>query len=215
MQPSRSLSTDYNYELRNPNYEFTNTQKNMKKIFAILTVSLLTASCSQKQNTENTDIEAGETTAVKEKIVAPAIVPETETFYNLDSSSAALISDPITYNVDLKNYNPEDEWKTECLSHTDRIALANMIFQAVYKGRLTPIDYFSEEVMPIDSVKALEKRFNRSEIGQIMFTEKWYFSESTLSLTKKVEAVTLGYERLDKVTGENHGFSPAFMVKLK
>ncbi len=172
-------------------------------------------SCGQKQNTENTDIESEETTSVKEKTVAPAVVPETETFYNLDSSSAVLISDPITYNVDLKNYNPEDDWKTECLSHTDRIALANMVFQAVYKGRLTPIDYFSEEPMPIDSVRALEKRFNRSEIGQVMFTEKWYFSEETLTLTKKVESITFGYERLDKISGENRGFSPAFLVKLK
>ena len=66
----------------------------------------------------------------------------------------------------------------------------------------------------MDSVKAVEKRFTRKQIGKIMFTEKWYFSEATLTFTKKVETVTLGYELLDKQSGELHGFKPAFIVKL-
>mgnify|MGYP003326525045 CR=1 FL=1 len=194
-----------------------------------LTTTILLPSCganteeqnSQQQNEESSDEavlvtvnENGEWTMLEEKTVAPAIVPESETFYSLDEASALKIASPITYNVDLKNYDPNDEWKTEFLSHTDRIALANAIFQAVYKGRLTPIDYFSEQPMPIDSVKAMEKRFNRSEIGQIMFTENWYFSEKDLTFTKKVESVTFGYERINLKTGQNNGFTPAFMVRL-
>lgn len=193
----------------------------------MLTAGLV--SCGQHQADKKTDAaeeisedgvlmtvnENGEWTILEEKTVAPAVVSETETFYNLDPNTALAVADPISYNVDLKNYNPNDEWKNEALSKTDRMALANAIFQAVYKGRLTAIDYFSEEPMTIDAVKELEKKYNRSEIGQIMFTEKWYFSESNLTFTKKVESITLAYERKDLKTGENHGFTPAFMVKLK
>jgi len=192
--------------------------------------ALMLASCGQKagNNTETqaentttnedgvlmTVNENGEWTILEEKTVAPAVVAESETFYNLNEGEALKISDPITYNVDLKNYDPNDEWKTESLSKTDRIALANAIFQAVYKGRLTPIDYFTEQPMSIEAVKELEKQHNRSEIGQIMFNEKWYFSEKDLTFTKKVDAITFGYERLDIKTGQNNGFVPAFMVRL-
>jgi glycosyltransferase involved in cell wall biosynthesis len=99
-------------------------------------------------------------------------------------------------------------------STDNTVAIANAIFQAVYKGRLTPYNYFTEQEMPIDSVKAVEKMFTRKQIGKIMFTEKWYFSEATLTFTKKVEQVTLGYELIDKSDGELRGFKPAFLVKL-
>ena len=36
----------------------------------------------------------------------------------------------------------------------------------------------------------------------------------TLTFTKKVEQVTLGYELIDKTDGELRGFKPAFLVKL-
>lgn len=202
----------------------------MKRIFrivsiiAIASLTIASEACTNKNNTEQNngeelvaeDEDEDVTEWVEiEKIVPPAVVPETETFYNMDSASALVISDPITYEVQIKNYVPDDDWKDECLANTNRKALANAIFQAVYKGRLTPIDYFTDTEMPIDSVKALEKKFSRDEIGNIMFTEKWYFSENTLKFTKEVISVTMGYELLDRKTKEHHGFRPVFMVKLK
>ena len=150
-----------------------------------------------------------------EKELLPPSIPASETFYDFDSTKALVIANPISYDVTTKCYvHDDDGWDEERVANTNTVAIANAIFQAVYKGRLTPYDYFTEQQMPIDSVKAIEKMFTRKQIGKIMFTEKWYFSEATLTFTKKVEQVTLGYELIDKTDGELRGFKPAFLVKL-
>ena len=150
-----------------------------------------------------------------EKELPPPSIPASETFYDFDSTKALVIANPISYDVMTKCYiHGDDGWDSLRVANTNTIAIANAIFQAVYKGRLTPYNYFTEQEMPIDSVKAVEKLFTRKQIGKIMFTEKWYFSEATLTFTKKVEQVTLGYELIDKTDGELRGFKPAFLVKL-
>ena len=142
-----------------------------------------------------------------EKELPPPSIPASETFYDFDSTKALVIANPISYDVMTKCYiHGDDGWDSLRVANTNTIAIANAIFQAVYKGRLTPYNYFSEQPMPIDSVKAIEKKFTRKQIGKIMFTEKWYFSEATLTFTKKVEQVTLGYELIDKTDGELRGF---------
>lgn len=180
-------------------------------VFALMLAAACTNGGNQPAN------NAADTTAKveTEKVIPPPTIPASETFYDFDSTKAMVVANPISYDVTTKCYITDDDgWDAERVANTNTVAIANAIFQAVYKGRLTPYDYFSEQPMPIDSVKAVEKRFTRKQIGKIMFTEKWYFSEATLTFTKKVETVTLGYELLDKQSGELHGFKPAFIVKL-
>ncbi len=149
---------------------------------------------------------------VKDKV---ATIKETLTYYDLDSNTALVVSDPISYDVVTKCYiHGDDGWDSLRVANTNTLAVANAIFQAVYKGRLTAIDYFSEQPMSIEQVKEIEKNNPRETIGKIMFTERWYFSENTLQFSKKVESVTLGYEIIDSLDGELHGFKPAFMVNL-
>jgi len=144
----------------------------------------------------------------------PDVIKDTELFYNFDSASSMIVSDPIIYEVVVKNHIPDDDWETERLAKTNIQPLANAIFQAVYKGRLKAYDYMSDQEIPADSVKALEKQFKRRDIGNIMFEEKWYFNENTMTMTKKVTAMTLGYELRDKKTKEFRGFKAAFKVKF-
>jgi hypothetical protein len=170
---------------------------------------------NQPENNNTTDTTSSAASVVEpEKVIVPDAIPASEVFYDFDSTKALVVANPITYDVVTKCYVKDDEWQQQCVANTNTVAIANAIFQAVYKGRLTPYDYVTEQPMPIDSVKAVEKRFTRKQIGKIMFTEKWYFSEATLSFTKKVEAVTLGYELIDKSNDELRGFKPAFLVKL-
>lgn len=187
----------------------------MKKtlLFLASTLALLAGACTNGGS--NGANNTADTTAKAEAIIAPPTIPESETFYDLDSANAIVVANPISYDVTTKCYiHDDDGWDEQRLANTNTVAIANVIFQAVYKGRLTPYDYFSEEPISIDSIKSIEKKFTRKQIGKIMFTEKWYFSETTLTFTKKVESVTLGYELIDKTDNALHGFKPAFIVKL-
>ncbi|MBO7461403.1 MAG: hypothetical protein J6T96_02280 [Bacteroidales bacterium] len=193
----------------------------MKKIIISLAAfaMMIVSACTNDGGKQPVDTPPADTTAKAEAeiVIAPPTIPDSETFYAFDSTKALVVANPISYDVTTKCYNKEDEWEQERVANTNTVAIANAIFQAVYKGRLTPYDYVSEEPMPLDSVKAIEKMFTRKQIGKIMFTEKWYFSEATLTFTKKVEQITLGYERMvanSKGEKELHGFKPAFLVKL-
>ncbi len=82
-------------------------------------------------------------------------------FYNtgLNSSNAIVLADTIAYDVTIKNPNPEDIWTEEDLKGMDEQALANIVLNAVYNGRLTPYDFQTEEPMTIEQVKKLEAEY--------------------------------------------------------
>ncbi len=125
-------------------------------------------------------------------------VPEVKmgNFYSSDSASnnSVLLADTIIYNVVIKNPDPEDDWQEYSLKYLDKKALSNMIFNAIYNGRLTPYSYQYEKIMTLDEVKQMEKKHPRSEIANIQFTEVWYFNEKTLDFGKKVKSIMMAYE---------------------
>ncbi|MCR4561004.1 MAG: hypothetical protein K5685_13085 [Bacteroidales bacterium] len=191
----------------------------MKKISLLALCSFLVATSCNSTTNDNKQAASDSIVEVQTRSVIaappPPVIKETEFFYNFDSASAMIISDPITYEVVVKNHKIDDDWEEERLAKTDIKPLANAIFQAVYKGRLKAYDYFEEtREMPISEIKALEKEFNRKDIGNIMFEEKWYFNEKTMTLTKKVTGLTFGYELRDPQTKDFQGFKAAFKVKL-
>lgn len=192
----------------------------MKKTSILAFCAFLAATACNSTTNDNKQAASVDSTAAVQTISViaappPPVIKETEFFYNFDSASAMIISDPITYEVVVKNHKTDDDWEEERLAKTDIKPLANSIFQAVYKGRLKAYDYFDEtREMPVSEIKALEKEFNRKDIGNIMFEEKWYFNEKTLTLTKKVTGLTFGYELRDPQTKEFQGFKAAFKVKL-
>ncbi|MCQ2974743.1 MAG: hypothetical protein MJ211_08025 [Bacteroidales bacterium] len=195
----------------------------MKKyICFVFCVLLFAISCNNNSNNNNMNYEvtfepdssADNDVNYDIEIEYPdPIIPESDTYYNVDSGNALVISNPITYHVNTKNYKPDDEWTEQCLANTKMSVLVNSIYQAVYKGKLIPYDYFSEQPIPIDSVKAFEKKHSRNMVGQLQFVEDWYYDEKQMKFYKNVKSITLGYEIVDKYG--LIGFDPGFMVKLK
>ncbi|MBP5369064.1 MAG: hypothetical protein J6Z01_11485 [Bacteroidales bacterium] len=183
----------------------------MKKHISSLLLFMAVASAAMFSSCNNTTqpVEARVDTVL---VVENPAYAETATYIDAAPGKSVVIANPITYQFHIKNYNPDDEWADECLAKTNMDALAACIFQAVIKGRLQAYDYFSEELLSVADVKAIDKKYNRKSIGQIQFEEDWYFDEKNLRFYKDVKALTWGYENHEG-TKEN-GFVPAFRVVL-
>lgn len=183
---------------------------------AAIAVSLFATACNNQQTEEVQALRdsLAAANAKIEELKAPVNL-ESIAFYPVEGGKSLVVANPIIYNVAVKNYNPYDEWSVECLKNTNSTAIANAIFQGVYKGVLKPIDFFSEDnkELSIADVKKLEKQFSRKQIGQIQFEEYWYYDEAKQSFYKDVKSVVLGYE-LYNAENEVRGFQPAFKVEL-
>lgn len=125
------------------------------------------------------------------------------------------LADSINYGVVIKAREGADAWQKKWLSKLDRKKWVDFLFDAVYKGRLQPYDYFEDEPMTIEQVKELEskKEFDRSKISKIQFQEKWYFNPENLQMVKEVYSVMLAYE-VYKDDGSFRGYKPAFKIIL-
>lgn len=149
----------------------------------------------------------------KEKInIAPV---KTGAFYEtyLNSNNSVIIADTIIYDVVIKNAFPEDDWQEFCLKNVDRTALANIIFNAIYNGKLTAYDYQQEKPMTIKEVQELEKEYSRDKIAKIQFIEEWYFDEKEMKMGKRVNEIMLAYE-LNNFDGEIRGYKAGVKVYL-
>jgi hypothetical protein len=159
-------------------------------IFTIVMITVLYSCKSDNEKTKNTnDSLAGNTENV---------IPEVKmgNFYgdNSNKNNSVVLADTIiTYTV-IKNPDPSDDWQEKCLSRLNRVALANIVFNAIYNGKLTPYDYLTDEPITIEQVKEIEKNHPRSEIAKMEFSEEWYFNENDLSFSKKVNSIMMGYE---------------------
>jgi len=126
-----------------------------------------------------------------------------------------VIADTITYSVLLKNNDPYDTWKENALKHLKREDLTDYLFEGVYKKKLTPIDFFSDQPMTIKEIKELEKseEFSRDRIARAQFEEIWYFNPQENKMHKQVYSIMIAYEVYNDL-GEVKGYKPAFKVFL-
>ncbi len=118
------------------------------------------------------------------------------------------VADSIMYIATVKNSNPENTYMDEWLRGAKVDSLAAFIFDAVYAEKLKAYDYVTGEVMTLQDVKNLEEEYKRENIGQILFTEDWYFDKEKLQMHKKVNSIMLGYFRYDdegKLLGNKAG----------
>ena len=164
----------------------------MKLLTISLTTILLLVTFSCKNETGN---DTGNINTQKDSV----------TVNNQNSNSALLpdkntlkIADSIMYIANVKNTDPEsayymDQW----LAGANTKLLADKIFDAVYNKKLKAYNYTTGEEMSIQDVKDLESEFKRDNIGQILFTEDWYFDENKLKMYKQVNSVMLAYFRYD------------------
>lgn len=143
-----------------------------------------------------------------------------------DSSSSArqkykpdslelLLASPIIYDVLVKNPDLEDTWASEKIESFQKDDFVNIIFEAIYNGRVKVYNYHTGDEMTLKEIQALEdsKEFDRSKIGKIQFEEDWYFNEKEFILTKKIKSIILAYEMIDQF-GEIRAYKGAFLVPL-
>ncbi len=163
-----------------------------------LVIAISFAACKQNENSDD---------FVKKQY------PKTGTYYQQIDTGYLHWASPIIYDVIVKNPNPDDQWQEYCLQDLDMQVFANVIFNAVYQGKLIPYYYRIDidSILPLDSVRAVQNRFGDKNIGKLQFNEDWYFDEQELKMYKRVNSITFGYE---KNIGGNIVYSPAFKVFL-
>lgn len=132
-----------------------------------------------------------------------------------DSDYGRLVADTITYDVVIKNSNPEDTWASECLKNLQHSSLIDSLFDLVYSHQAGAYDFFTQEPMSVKDLRRIEKEksFNRNNIGKIQFTEKWYFDSSSQQFQKEVISIVLGYELVND-EGMVYGYKPVFKLYL-
>ncbi|MCF6366467.1 MAG: hypothetical protein L3J35_09740 [Bacteroidales bacterium] len=114
------------------------------------------------------------------------------------SDSAVVIADSIMYITNVINPEPSEEYyMKDWLGGAKTEILANHIFKAVYDGKLKAYEYTTGKEMTIEEVKELDSQYSRKDIGQILFTEDWYFDEKQLKMYKQVNSIMLAYFRYD------------------
>lgn len=113
------------------------------------------------------------------------------------NKSALKIADSIMYITNVKNPDPEAYYMKDWLGGANIQLLADKIFDAVYNKKLKAYNYVTGEEMTIDEIKELENEYNRKDIGQILFTEDWYFNEIEMKMYKQVNSIMLAYFRYD------------------
>ncbi len=140
---------------------------------------------------------------------------KTGTFYKteLNSDNSVIIADTIIYDVIIRNTIEEDDWQEFCLKNMDRAALTNIIFNAIYNGKLTAYDYQQETPMTIEEVKQLEKEYSRDLIGKMQFVEEWYLDEKNMQMGKRVNEIMLAYE-IYNLDGEVRAYKAGVKVYL-
>lgn len=146
--------------------------------------SVIIGACNNKPSTENR--------------------PETDNTVSINTNeltqnkSAIKVADSIMYIANVKNPDSEAYYMKDWLGGAKIQILADKIFNAVYDKRLKAYNYITGEKMSIEDIKNLENEFSRDDIGQILFTEDWYFDEKELKMYKQVNSIMLAYFRYDE-----------------
>ena len=138
-----------------------------------------------------------------------------ESVDNKEADNYTVVADTIIYGVVLKNTNSNDYWTEDCLKYVDRKKITDIIFNAIYAGRITAYDYYENTPFTIDEIKKIEKEneFKRDRFAQIQFKEEWLFDEINFKMEKRVTSIILGYELYDN-NNKVKAYRAAFKVYL-
>lgn len=126
-----------------------------------------------------------------------------------------IIANPIVYEVIIKNPNPEEQWKEECLAHTNSSSLVKDILNAALKGKLKAFDYYDNHQLSLSEIDLIIKENKLSDrTATIQFEEEWYWDKSKLKLRKEVIKIMFGYEIYDSL-GKLRGYKASFVVDMR
>ena len=139
----------------------------------------------------------------------------TEKSKTIGAETGELLANPITYDVVVKNPDPDDTWAEERLEDLNLDKLIELIFGAIEDGQATAFNYHTGETMSMKDIKKLEKteEFEKSKIAKVQFVEDWYFDAKSFTMQKKVKSIMLAYEVYDQF-GKIRGYKAAFKIDL-
>ena len=122
----------------------------------------------------------------------------------------------IIYDTFIINRDTTDSWGTECLASLNRKALIDQIFDDVYKGRITPTDYFTGEKISPAQLKKMETEgeFSRKNISKIRFEEQWLWDKEKAEMQKRVLSIAIAYEVYD-LSGKSRGQKPILKLVFR
>ena len=86
----------------------------MKKTSLLALCAIFAATACNTTTNENKQATADSVATVVEKPEPlPVVIKESEFYYDFDSTSAMKLSDPIFYEVVIKNHKKDDDWQTQ------------------------------------------------------------------------------------------------------
>ncbi len=160
----------------------------MKLINLIFPVIFLTIfSCKTEENNKQPKTDFGKETSIDKGSLKA-------------DKNAIILADNITYITDVINSNPEEAYYKDSiwLKGANIQVFANLVFKNVYEGKLKAYDYMTGKEMSILEIEELEKEHKRKDIGQVLFTENWYYNEAEIKMYKQVNSIMLAYYRYDE-----------------
>lgn len=138
-----------------------------------------------------------------------------ETNDSLTSGKVDVIADTITYDVIVKNPNPDDKWTEQCLGHFKREQWINMIMDNISKGEMKALDYETGKPISWQDIQKMKvDNNNKMVIGKLQFKEVWTFDKLSMSLIKKVHSIIFGYETYTE-EGQVRNYKAAFKINFK
>lgn len=162
----------------------------MKTIAIFLALLLSMAACQ--------DEPADETTKEETQINLKKTDKSQSDFETTNKSTLYELADTLYYTAQLRPANEEESlYMNDWLKNLKLKEFTEMVFKAIYDGRLTAYSYTTDMPMTADEVKALEKENEGSEIAKLLFEEAWYFDEKNMKMYKEVRSVMFAYERKD------------------
>lgn len=113
-----------------------------------------------------------------------------------DTLAGIPVAENIIQDIIIKNNDPDNSWAEECLKGMHRENLVDILFEMAYTQKAAVYDFDTHEKLTVKQLKQLEEKegFSRDKIGKIQFVESWYLNPDSVSITKKVSSIVLGYE---------------------
>lgn len=108
------------------------------------------------------------------------------------SKNVVCLANPITYNVILKNYDPEDNWNKQALKNVNADTLINILLEGVLQKKIVATSFLNDDsIIPFDSIRNLKGKIKNLDI--ITFEEQWFFDPESFEFYKKINSIVIGY----------------------
>ncbi|HNX44327.1 MAG TPA: hypothetical protein PLJ84_09940 [Bacteroidales bacterium] len=153
---------------------------------------------------------------------------------NKKADEKSLITRRIQYDVPIKASDADNDWWVQNIEGQDREKLVKEIMESALSGKVKTYDFFSNELLTPDQLKAIMKRsdtitleraapphslydtvltkeLSLRDITRLRFLEEWNMDKKTLQFNKKVAGICPLIANYGD-SAELRGYMPLFWV---